>query len=167
MFRIDYRLSGTGWAVMTVTHDAESRVMVVSYIGPSIDALVFDTAALLTGAISASKIEFQDEPGEHIWKTRRKGEMIDLRIDSEITVPLDEDWNELEDIAWTLEATVSLRDFAAAVLDAFDSVVSTYGLDGYKKKWTKSLAGVDKAAEIRSALASQTAKDTDSLKDLR
>jgi hypothetical protein len=151
VFRIDYAMWGTGWANLTVTNDEVSRQMEISYIGPDITDLAWQTATIVGGADVAT-IEFQTEPGEHVWTLHRRGDMLDLRIESDVSTLLDIDADEWRDDVWTFEATLPLRDFALAVLTAFDHVLMTVGPEGYRTKWLREISGLESANELRAAL---------------
>lgn len=151
VFSIAYELQGTGWAYLTVTSDDVSRRMELSYIGPDITDLVWQTSKLLAGAPSAT-IEFMTEPGEHLWTLERHDDFVDLRIDSEVEILLDAEHDEWRDDTWSLATRLPLHDFAAAVLNAFDRMVATHGADGYRKQWCRDISALGSADEIRNAL---------------
>jgi hypothetical protein len=151
VFAIEYDLQGTGWAYLTVTTGDVSQRMEISYIGPDLTDLVWETAKLLAGATSAT-IEFMTEPGEHLWTIERDGDEVDLHIKSEVEVLLDADKDEWREDTWSLATRVPLQVFAAAVLDTFDRMLATHGVDGYKKRWCRDLSGQGSADAIRAAL---------------
>ncbi|HEY2092705.1 MAG TPA: hypothetical protein VGJ81_12505 [Thermoanaerobaculia bacterium] len=152
MFRIDYELRGTGWAYLTVTHDDVTRRMEVSYIGPDILDLVWRTAQLLDG-MPLITVEFETEPGEHLWTMRREGEAVHLTIESSVSHMIDAEADTWEDEAWSLTATVPLTVLAQAVLAAFDTVMDTIGVAGYEKHWVHPFSGTASADAIRAWLA--------------
>jgi hypothetical protein len=90
VFSIEYEMRRTGWAYLTVTNDGVSYPMEISYIGPDITDLVWQTAKLLAGSPSAT-IEFLTEPGEHLWTIGRDDDLVHLRIESEFEILLDAD----------------------------------------------------------------------------
>lgn len=109
------------------------------------------TATIVGGAEMAT-IEFQTEPGEHVWTPHRGGDMLDLRIESEVSTLLDIDADEWRDDVWTFEATLPLSDFGLAILAAFYHVLSTVGPEGYRTKWLREISGLKSADELRAAL---------------
>lgn len=151
MFSIEYELRGTGWAYLTVTNDDVSHRMEISYIGPDLTDLVWETAKLLAGT-SAATIEFMTEPGEHLWTIERHDDFVDLRIESEVEVLLDAEKDEWRDDTWSLATRLPLNDFAAAVLNAFDKMLAAHGTEGYEKRWCREISGLRSADEIRTAL---------------
>ena len=66
MLKIDYRLTGSGWAECTIHADGRECEMSASYLSDALGKLVLAGVAVLAGAQSVS-VGFDEEPGEYRW----------------------------------------------------------------------------------------------------
>ena len=64
MLRIDFRLTGSGWAECTVHADGHECEVSASYLSDALGKLVLAGVAVLAGAQSVS-VGFDEEPGEY------------------------------------------------------------------------------------------------------
>lgn len=77
--RIDYRLSGTGWADATVSDGEASAELSASYLADALGDLLRAVVALTEGAAEA-RCSWAEEPGEYRWIFARRGDDVSLRI---------------------------------------------------------------------------------------
>ena len=126
---IDYKLTGTGWAICHIDLFGTRYTVTASYLSDALLALVNGTNHLLAGGAEA-RFSFDEEPGEYRWILRRTGDGgLAVRI---LAFPQlwggkpDEDGDVLAD------ATCQLGEFARALLLALNSVLEEVGVAGYR-----------------------------------
>jgi len=109
--------------------------MTTSYLHDSLQELAAAVLHLL-GAGEEATVVFMDEPGEHHLVLRRHDHDVALEVKW-----FDEwaSWN-LETPSGSktlLETSVSLVGLQREVANALATLLATYGVDGYKKKWVE------------------------------
>ncbi|KRB93810.1 hypothetical protein [Noviherbaspirillum sp. Root189] len=132
--KIDYRLTGTGWAECELSDEEASCVVTASYLSDALRNLVLAATAVISG-FNRVAFGFDEEPGEYRWviTTSRINE-IDLQI-----LEFNELWSgKLDDEGRLLFHTRCLPDtFADAVHVAAQKILNELSAQGYEDKWSE------------------------------
>jgi len=133
-FKIEYSLTGAGWAEATVRTRSQSVSMVVSYLHDTLFDLVTASNLLLKGAHEADVI-LMDEPGEHHIMLRSSD-----RVNLDIEIRRFNDWASWnmypkENYKTILSTHDTIPNFATQIFRNASRILATYGLAGYKEKW--------------------------------
>ncbi|MBN9295847.1 MAG: hypothetical protein J0I41_02500 [Filimonas sp.] len=134
--KFEYILENAGWAVATLEEGEQKATMAVSYLHDTLEQLTNATNRLLDGTAKNTSVIFMDEPGEH--------EMVLTNIGNgmlDIQVKWFNDWASwgmyAEDkFTIVCSATCPLLKFAKKVKLILEHIYITYGVKGYKEKWT-------------------------------
>jgi hypothetical protein len=133
--KLQYKLTGTGWAQATVEAEGRKIDLTASYLSDPLAEITAAAIALLKGAREV-RFSFDDEPGEYRWIIVAEGvEVIGLTI-----LEFPELWgNKPDDRGKVLLNTRSTRkEFAAEVLEVLDQIKTTLGETQYKEQWVQS-----------------------------
>jgi hypothetical protein len=132
MLKIDYRLTGSGWAECTIHADGRQCDVSASYLSDALGRLVLAGVAVLAGVQSVS-VGFDEEPGEYRWAIVMTDNDV-VRVD---VLEFQELWGNRPDAEGTSLLTFSCRplEFGQAVCVAAEEVHRQHGLAGYKKRW--------------------------------
>lgn len=163
MFALEFKITGVGWANIGLTTISGTRHMTISYLGPSLEALVVCATELLLGKPETA-VTFDPEGGEHVWSMRSDGARVALRIDSNEEHLLDWDEDEWESLAWSLETSVSLRHFANEIARAMRHLLDAMGEERYNEEaysqfWRSDFTRLRRLEEL---LAEKNGKDDSS-----
>ena len=147
--KVDYRLSGKGWAHCTVEIAGQRAEVIASYLTDALDALLAATIAVVRGAEGAT-FSFAAEPEEVRWQLRRAGsERLRVRIlrleDSAHHLP--DDQGEV-----LLDAECRLHTFAGQVLSSAQRVLAEHGTAGYRKEWRMHDFPLERMRSLEAAL---------------
>jgi O-acetyl-ADP-ribose deacetylase (regulator of RNase III) len=129
--RLDYRLTGSGWAECTVTLGDQSVTMVASFLHDSLRDLASAALAFRDGAPSASAL-FHDEPGGHCLTFRRVGDDVEVQVDW---------YRDRPRLPGTVPCTLRLLGrtrpphVPGQVLSALRRVLARHGEEGYLRQW--------------------------------
>lgn len=132
--RIDYRLTGTGWADCTVHVNGAAHELSASYLSDALGNLVLAAAGLLSGLHSASA-SFDEEPGEFRWVLEHAGGLgLVVRV-----IEFQELWGDRPNSEGKqlLRYECNPLEFAEAVESAATLVLSQHGMAGYKEQWVQ------------------------------
>ena len=134
MLKIDYRLTGTGWAECTIHADGRECAVSASYLSDALGKLVLAGVAVLAGAQSVS-VGFDEEPGEYRWAIVMTDNGV-LRVD---VLEFQTLWGNRPDAegAALLTFSCSPLEFGKAICAAAEEVHRQHGLAGYKKRWAE------------------------------
>ncbi len=133
-FRIEYTLTGVGWAECTVRSADQSCSVTASYLSDALESLVLAGQVVLAGFGRVS-FSFNEEPGEFRWVINDYGPgAVDVEI-----LEFDELWGEKPDSEGTLifKTRCQRTVFAKAIAAAANDVLDKYGEQGYLKKWAE------------------------------
>jgi hypothetical protein len=150
---IQYNLTGRGWAECIVEINGQQAHLTASYLSDALADLLDAIAIVVRGANEATAL-FAEEPGEYRWRlTRVSDEQLCVCI-----LWFKELWKHRPDEEGEviLKTECRLRTFAGAVLSASQSVLSTYGLDGYKENWVKNEFPIRSQIKLKDALSRTT-----------
>jgi hypothetical protein len=150
--RIDYRLTGTGWADCDVTIGASSTAVEASYLGDALRELIEATLGAVGGS-GYTVAHFWDEPGEYRFVLEPKGDLIRVRILEFPNLWSDEP-DDVGDVK--LDDTCSLQEFAEAVLGAALAVLKAHGVEGYKENWVSHEFPTEVVNDLKRALGGAT-----------
>jgi hypothetical protein len=134
MLKIDYRLTGSGWAECTIHADGRQCEVSASYLSDALGKLVLAGVAVLVGAQSVS-VGFDEEPGEYRWAISLTDNGV-VRVN---VLAFEELWGNRPDVQGTSLLTFSCApiEFGKAVCVMADDVLTRHGLAGYKQLWTE------------------------------
>jgi hypothetical protein len=132
--RLQYDLTGTGWAKCEVEIDGHHAVATASYLSDALDELCRAVVAVLRGEPSASA-SFEEEPGEYRWHLARTAPgrlRVQLRW-------FDDQYPPRPDVEGSVvfDAECRLRTFAGALLSELQRLHRTYGEAGYHDRWVE------------------------------
>jgi hypothetical protein len=130
--KVDYRLTGHGWADCDVEIAGQQASMVASYLSDALGDMLAATIAVVKGA-AESTFSFHEEPAEVRWRVRRAGpERMRVRI-----LRLEDAFADLPDEAGEvlLDADCRTRTFAGEVLSTAQRILREHGSDGYERAW--------------------------------
>lgn len=151
MLKLEYELTGKGWATASIDNGDQRAEHRISYIGPGLEELL-QAALGLTENKRRTIASFEDEPGENRWvfRVERVGTvfLVISFYDHLFSNPeVEEDERELrkredlpeddpDDPAMVLFAAyVHLPELLQAVSAAAEAVLEKYGAAGYKTEW--------------------------------
>lgn len=147
--RIDYRLTGAGWAECEVEIQGRTATVSASYLSDALESLLAAAAAVARGDAEATA-HFEEEPGEFRWRLHRVGEeRLRVRILSleEFHPTLPDEEGEV-----IFDAEARLRTFAGAVLSAAQRMLETHGMDGYRAEWGLHPFPLERMRALEAAL---------------
>jgi hypothetical protein len=130
--KVDYRLTGHGWADCDVEIAGQRASMVASYLSDALADMLAATTAVVKGA-AESTFSFHEEPAEVRWCLRRAGpERMRVRI-----LRLEDAFADLPDEVGEvlLDADCRTRTFAGQVLSAAQEILRKHGTAGYRREW--------------------------------
>jgi len=130
--KVDYRLTGHGWADCDVEIAGQQASMIASYLSDALADLLAATTAVVKGA-AESTFSFHEEPAEVRWRLRRAGpERMRVRI-----LRLEDAFADLPDEVGEvlLDAECRTRTFAGQVLSAAQEILREHGTAGYRREW--------------------------------
>jgi hypothetical protein len=131
---LEFRLTGTGWADVSISDGERSAVATASYLSDALGDLVLSAIAV-TSLFRRVTFSFEEEPGERRWviSSPRINE-IDVRIFS-----FPDRWNDSPDEAGTLlfQTRCLPVTYAEAVFDAASRVLEEHGTAGYLEAWAE------------------------------
>jgi len=130
--KVDYRLSGMGWADCEVEIAGQHASMAASYLGDALAGMLAATSAVADGA-EESTFSFHEEPQEVRWRLRRVGpERLRVRI-----LRLEDAFHHLPDEAGEVlfDAECRMRTFAGEVLSTARRILREHGAAGYRRAW--------------------------------
>ncbi|MFK7760134.1 MAG: hypothetical protein AB8C13_09315 [Phycisphaerales bacterium] len=133
-FKLDYKITGQGWAVCDVEVGEQKIVATASYLDDAFGQLVCATLLLRQGA-HMSGVSFPEEPGEYRWMFEKTpGESGGIRIRVWF---FEELWSYLPetDEKKILDGVVQAEVFYRALLSMIENVFAEYGEEGYKERW--------------------------------
>lgn len=130
--RINYRLTGQGWAECTLVDAEQSCTITASYLSDALFNLLLASTALLSG-FSCLTFSFEEEPGEYRWViTSPRLNEIELRILSFGDLY----GGEPESAGQLLFQTTCIPEtFAMAVHSTAAALLTEHGEAGYLEKW--------------------------------
>ena len=130
--RIDFKLTGAGWAECTIADGEKFCTITASYLSDAFGDLVLSAVTLLHW-FNAVSFSFLEEPGEFRWVfTATRENQIELKIfgfDDDPNNPANDEVNPLFRTVCTRQA------FGNAVLDAANHLLEEHGEAGYLEKW--------------------------------
>jgi hypothetical protein len=132
--RIDYRLTGAGWADCFVHANGATYELSASYLSDALGNLVLAAAGLLSGLHSASA-SFDEEPGEFRWVLEHAGGVgLVVRV-----VEFQELWGDrpLSEGKQLFRYECNPLEFAEAIESAATLVLTQHGIAGYKERWVQ------------------------------
>jgi hypothetical protein len=129
--KVDYRLTGGGWAECEVEVAGRRAEMIASYLTDALGDLLAATLGVLTRDAERTFF-FDEEPAQVHWFLRREGdEQLRVRI---VRV----DPNHADDeppAAVLLDGRCRLRTFAGQVLASARRIHAAHGEKRYRKDW--------------------------------
>jgi hypothetical protein len=133
-FKLNYKITGQGWAACDVELGEQKVVATASYLDDTFGQLVSATLLLRQGA-HMSCVSFPEEPGEYRWVFEKipcesGGVRIRIWVFPELWSYLPE--SEGEKI---LDGVVEAKLFFRSMLSMIENVYAEYGEQGYKEKW--------------------------------
>lgn len=169
MLKLEYELTGKGWATVSIDNGEQRASHNISYIGPGLEELL-EAALGLTKSKRRTIASFEDEPGENRWVFRleRVGTvfLVISFYDHLFSNPeLEEDERELrkrEDLpeddpddpaTVQFAAYVNLQELLQAVCDAAEAVLEKYGAAGYRAEWLEGDFPGEELRKLREYLA--------------
>lgn len=148
--RIDYKVTGAGWAYARVRSGATTLETMVSYCGgDGFDGLLKSTLELIEGHPT---MDFSDESGDErevpaqtwfywydepgVWKWQltyvdRQRLNVQLRTSSSSDAPPDSAPPEIE-------VNIDTGDWCEGLLALSEKLIRRHGLEGYRASWSKS-----------------------------
>jgi hypothetical protein len=142
---VDWRLTGAGWAELTLGQGEQVRRCEHSYLTDAPGELLACALAIAWGARTAS-CAFELEPGH--WR-------LELRR---------EHWLRVRLIAWRDDPEPGVRGtvkfdgqcdpeaFAREVLATFDATLRHHGIEGFERQWHRYAFPLDLLAALRAAV---------------
>lgn len=130
--KIDYKLTGHGWAECTIDINGTFCTTTASYLSDCLKGFIDATCAILKGDHEA-RFVFDEEPGEYRWilnSTSRDAVKITI-------LAYDKLWGEMSDAEGKIifETAISKHDFATELKASLDRLLAEHGLLGYEEKW--------------------------------
>ena len=132
--RIDFKLTGAGWAECTIADGEKFCTITASYLSDAFGDLVLSAVTLLHW-FNAVSFSFLEEPGEFRWTLTAKTDngvelaIVDPTYDRDSDEPLAEGGNVL------FQTIVTRQAFGNAVLTAGKNLLEEHGEAGYLEKW--------------------------------
>lgn len=120
--RIDWILSGRGWARCLVSDDNSSAEIEASYISAAPEDLLTAVTRVVLGEPETT-VQFEAEPEAFRWVFLRDGRSVGVRL---LHLPQG------------TEVWVGTQDIAAlgrVFVRCFDEAARVYGVDGYQAMW--------------------------------
>jgi hypothetical protein len=148
--KVDYRLTGSGWAECAVEIAGQEAAMSASYLSDALADMLAAAAAVARGE-AESTFSFHEEPQEVLWRLRRVGsERLHVRI-----LRLEDAFHHLPDEAGEvlLDAECRTRTFAGAVLSAAQRILREHGPAGYRREWGLADFPHERMRALEAALA--------------
>lgn len=131
MIEITFNFSGRGWIEFEITDYKVDICIAASYISDAPQDFISCTKSLIEGATSAS-CRIQSEPMEY--------RIVFSHADSSMSIKIfefNQSFSRMPDQSGHLvfEGTEDLIRFAKRIIQQFNSLKATYGMDGYQKTW--------------------------------
>jgi hypothetical protein len=150
--KVEYDLTGTGWATAKIRTRWQSAAMVVSYLHDTLFDLVTASNLLLTGACEANVI-LMDEPGEHhiiLQSSDQVNLNIEIRHFSDWA-----SWNMCpnENYKTILSTHDTVSNFATQIFRNSSRILATYDLAGYKEKWVEHEFPIEAFNRLKTLLS--------------
>lgn len=129
MVRLEYELTGHGWAAATLSDGDTSVEITASYLADALGELSRAVIALLKGASNA-RVAWAEEPGEYDWVFERQNDRVALRVLSfanEASTASD----ELGEVVF--ETDCRLKHLAGQLKSQLQALLESVGTEGYER----------------------------------
>lgn len=133
-----------GWFEIELTSDKKTVPLDASYAYDTPDYLLKGINELLTNGTRKVKIFWEDESDASLLVLERKKDLVEVTVlydrkedwglDEHFHSPLDE-YLEHREYEVTFSEECDLYEFSAQIQKIFQSLLETYGLEGYKEVW--------------------------------
>jgi hypothetical protein len=133
MIKIDYNLTGAGWAECSVESDHQTITISASYLGDALGDLASAVVEILSGQ-DETRASFWEEPGEYRWIFKKTDSYISLTII---------EFNELMSKKKDNEGNVifqkicTTNELQSAMKECLDRVLVNDSPESYKDKWVE------------------------------
>ena len=133
--RLDYALTGSGWAQATLSIGRKSVRMTFSYLHDSLGQLAAAIEALAKGE-KTSKAVFMAEPGEHqVMFEQAAGGAVAINV---VWYADWRSWGMFDGPGTSrLSGTVPFGELRAQVVAVLAKVLARHGAAGYRKQWVR------------------------------
>jgi hypothetical protein len=131
MFKINYKLTGTGWSETTITDGTNEASLSASYLSDALGNLANAVIKILKGEKEA-RASFDEEPGEYRWVFTNDNNVVDIKIFS-----FKDLWTNKNDSEGDLvfSSKITTKELGNAILECLKNILKEYSPEEYKKKW--------------------------------
>jgi hypothetical protein len=126
-----YRLAGSGWSEAGILDGVDKAILTASHLSDALRELTEAVIALLRGG-EEGRCAWQEEPGEHRWIFRRRGDHLTIDIlcfDDTFSTEADERGKPV------FSSECSLLRFAGQLRDQLAKLLDEHGAKGYQRNW--------------------------------
>jgi hypothetical protein len=131
MLRFEYRLTGRGWSVATISCGDATVELTTSYLSDALGDLARAAIALNNGAHHVT-VSWAEEPGEYRWLLTRTDDLVSIRI---LSFRSQHPRRPDADGEPVFRASCRLTDFAGQVTSQLRALAERLGDAGYKEQW--------------------------------
>jgi hypothetical protein len=154
VFSFSYQLGTAGWSTATVSDGERTIALTASYLSDALGDLTRAVIALLQGAEQAT-LTWDEEPGVVDWRFERQGDDVDVRI------ALFDGWGSYygsrgQPVEPPFSVRCTLSRLAGEVLDELWRIYETFGVDGYKERWSLHAFPLQEYERLRQLLRDWT-----------
>ena len=147
--KLEYEITGAGWADATIHGKDSSANVSASYLSDALGNFARGILAVLHDTGEA-RFSFDEEPGEFRW-IFKKIEDSKYRL---TILEFHELWGNKPDIKGkkVFEETCSSHEFGMMALKALEDVLYHHGEKGYKEKWIEHEFPMSELNQIREII---------------